>query len=174
MRLAKTMDYLIAAQKALDERDPVTRLLLVLDGCNLALRMVFDNLQWATKAGVYAGDDKALGRTANTFWLIGISLSVIRGLYLLHKLGGELREHKEHNNVHETARISRCRSARCAALRGSGSRRRWTSCGTRATYWSPRRPSTCSPPAPPACLHSRVQSGPRSASSRLVAHASRV
>lgn len=99
MRLAKTMDYLIAAQKALNERDPVKRLLLVLDGCNLAMRMVFDNLQWATKAGVYGGDDKALGRKANTFWLIGLVLAIIRGVYTLNRLAAEEREHIEHNNV---------------------------------------------------------------------------
>lgn len=99
MRLAKTVDYLLAAQNALSERDPVVRALSVLDGLNLALRMIFDNLQWAAKAGVYDGDEKHLGRVANLFWLLGLLMSIARGLYKIQLLKAEEVEHYKSGNV---------------------------------------------------------------------------
>ncbi len=84
MRLAKTIDYLLVASRAMSEKEPIVRVLSVMDGLNLALRMVFDNLQWAAKTGIYDGDEKKLGRLANRFWLYGLVMSIIRGFYRLH------------------------------------------------------------------------------------------
>ena len=75
------------------------RVLSVLDGLNLALRMIFDNMQWAAKVGVYDGDEKKLGRLANYFWLLGLVMSIARGLYRLRLLRAQQAALRVSGNV---------------------------------------------------------------------------
>ena len=75
------------------------RALSVLDGLNLALRMVFDNMQWAVKVGVADGDEKRLGRLANTFWLLGLLMSIARGIYRMRQLREDEAIHRASGNV---------------------------------------------------------------------------
>ena len=109
MRLMKTLDFIVAGSKALDEANPVLRLLLLLDAILIGTRMLYDNMQWAAKIGVYMGDEKALGTTAMKFWFWGLILAIARRNIELSYLQEENLVHKRSgdNSKRAACRIKR-------------------------------------------------------------------
>eukprot|EP00911_Craspedida_sp_UC1_P002693 UC1_evm1s1978 len=86
MRLARSVDYLIEAEMALDLPVGLTRTMTVVDLSNRALRMVMDHIMWAHRVGLIRVNYDRIGRYSSTFWLLGMVTALSKNARQMEKL----------------------------------------------------------------------------------------
>eukprot|EP00054_Salpingoeca_dolichothecata_P021343 m.136442 g.136442 ORF g.136442 m.136442 type:complete len:226 (-) comp23958_c0_seq12:426-1103(-) len=100
-RLLRFLDHSFSAWAALQTKDSLLRVLMVLDDVNKALRMVFDHVLWFSKVGLYQGAARIFGRLGSLFWLLGLIVSMLKNLLLMstnlreEKIAKRNRQHKQ-------------------------------------------------------------------------------
>jgi peroxin-11B len=112
MRLGKPIEHLNTLVKSLSISDDVLRVLAVGRAASLAIYLFFDMLQWAHGAGLYKFQDvRSIGQKAARFWLIGLALNILAGIYRHRQISMRvdttqkaIREQNRSGVVNETTR----------------------------------------------------------------------
>ncbi|CAG8735797.1 19572_t:CDS:2, partial [Racocetra fulgida] len=78
--------HLQHASKALKEEDEFSKFTKIGRQLGYAVYMFYDSFAWAHSTGVYKFNQiKKITTNAARFWLIGLSFSILHGLYKLHQ-----------------------------------------------------------------------------------------
>lgn len=82
-RIGKSIDSLRTAMQTIHLTNPMLRFLVTLTQISRGLYLLIDHLIWASKMQLVSINDRFWGRLSNRFWLVAITLSLLRDLYEL-------------------------------------------------------------------------------------------